>query len=144
MSWWFVTWVSDRSVLGTKTGEVSRSLTVVDLTPIDSTIPCKPLPSLILSPGWNLFSLIIKIPAMIFLNISWAPKATATEKSPRPAIIGPISIPHISSIIVIATIQIRKPATLLSQVLMAGVNQELSPITDSSGLVRLEKALKIV
>ena len=53
-------------------------------------------------------------------------------------------MPHISNIIVIATIQIRKPATLPSQVLMAGVSQELSPITDSSGRVKLEKALKIV
>ena len=107
-------------------------------------MPCKPSLILILSPGWNLFSLSIKIPAMIFLNISCAPKATATENRPRPAIIGPISMPHISNIIVIPTIQIKTPDTLLNQVVMAGVNQELSLNKLSKGLVRLAKALKIV
>ena len=80
----------------------------------------------------------------MFLNISCAPKATATEKRPKPAIIGPISIPQISNIMVIATTQIKTPATLLSQVLIAGVSQELSPSIVKRGLVKLEKALKIV
>ena len=76
--------------------------------------------------------------------MSWAPSATATEKSPRPAIMGPISIPHISSIIVMATIHIRTPATLLSHVVMAAVSHELSLSKLSKGLVRLANALKIV
>ena len=33
---------------------------------------------------------------------SWAPKATATENNPKPAIMGPIWIPNISKIIAIA------------------------------------------
>ena len=81
---------------------------------------------------------------MIFLNISCAPRATATEKSPSPAIIGPISIPHISSIIVMPTIQTSTLATRLSQVVIAGVNQELSLSRFNKGLVRFASALKIV
>ena len=64
-----------------------------------STIPCNLPSTSILSPGWNLFSAIIRIPDIRFLNKSWAPNATATENSPNPAIIGPISTPKISKII---------------------------------------------
>ena len=36
------------------------------------------------------------MPDIKFLNKSWAPKATATPKRPKPAITGPIFIPHTS------------------------------------------------
>ena len=37
------------------------------------------------------------MPEIRFLKRSWAPNATATPKSPKPAIIGPTLIPHNSS-----------------------------------------------
>ena len=49
------------------------------------------------SPILNLFSTNTKIPEIKFLNKSCAPSATATPNKPRPAIIGPILIPHNSS-----------------------------------------------
>ena len=56
---------------------------------------------------------MINIPEIRFLNKSCAPKATATENKPRPAIIGPIWTPNISKIIAIAgglgTFTPRKP-----------------------------------
>ena len=36
------------------------------------------------------------MPDIKFLNKSWAPRATATPKRPKPAITGPIFIPHTS------------------------------------------------
>ena len=46
------------------------------------------------SPILNRFSTNTKIPEIKFLNKSCAPKATATPNKPKPAIIGPIFIPH--------------------------------------------------
>ena len=58
--------------------------------------------------------------------------------------IGPISIPQISNIMVIPTNQINTPATLLSHVVIAGVNQEVSESRFNKGLVKLANALNIV
>ena len=58
--------------------------------------------------------------------------------------IGPISIPQTSSIIVMPTIQIITPETLLSHKLIAGVIQVLSPNKENRGFVILARALKIV
>ena len=81
---------------GTITGEESNLLTNVDRKPIFSTTPSTMFSTLIQSPFWNRFSNKIKIPDIRFLNKSWAPKATATLRSPSPAKIGPTFIPHIS------------------------------------------------
>ena len=58
--------------------------------------------------------------------------------------IGPISIPQTSSIIVIPMTQTKTPTTRLNQVVIAGVIQELSLRTLSKGLVRFARALKMV
>ena len=49
------------------------------------------------SPTLNLFSTRTNMPEIKFLNKSCAPRATATPNSPKPAIIGPILIPHSSN-----------------------------------------------
>ena len=73
---------------------MSNFLIVVDLNPIFSTIPSIIPSTKIQSPILNLFSTSTKIPEIKFLNKSCAPKATATPNNPKPAIIGPIFIPH--------------------------------------------------
>ena len=66
----------------------------MDLKPIFSTIPSITPSTRIQSPILNLFSTKTKIPEIKFLNKSCAPSATATPNNPKPAIIGPIFIPH--------------------------------------------------
>ena len=76
---------------------MSNFLIVVDRKPIFSTIPSIIPSTKIQSPILNLFSTNTKIPEIKFLNKSWAPSATATPNKPKPAIIGPIFIPHNSN-----------------------------------------------
>ena len=134
----------DKSLLGIIIGEVSNKRTVVDLNPILSTIPWNWPGTSILCPGWNLFSPIINIPDIRFLNKSCAPKAIATEKSPSPAIRGPISIPKMSRIIAKPITQTNTLVDLSNHTDMAWVNQVLLDKTENKGRTKLERALKIV
>ena len=86
---------------------MSNFLITVDLNPIFSTTPSIIPSTLIQSPILNLFSTRTKIPEIKFLNKSCAPNATATPNKPKPAIIGPILIPHNSRTAAAPKIKIR-------------------------------------
>ena len=66
----------------------------MDLKSIFSTEPSATPSTLIQSPCLNLFSPIINSPPIKFLKKFCAPKASATENNPRPAMIDAASIPH--------------------------------------------------
>ena len=95
---WLITAFSANWKFGIVANDLSNFLTTVERKPISSTIPSITPSTKIQSPTLNLFSTRTKIPEIRFLNKSWAPRATATPKSPKPAIIGPILIPQISSV----------------------------------------------
>ena len=78
-------------------GALSNLLIRVVLKSILSTEPSATPSTFIQSPCLNRFSPIIRSPPIRFLKKFCAPSASATEKSPKPAIIEAASIPQSSS-----------------------------------------------
>ena len=117
---------------------------IVERKPIVSTTPWSWPGTSILSPGWNLFSPIIKIPEIRFLKKSWAPRATATENKPNPATSGPIWIPKSSRIIAIPIIQTITLEDLSSHICIDSVSQEVDDIAVKIGCIEFANAEKIV
>ena len=141
---WLITFTSERSLFGITIGAVLNNLTVVDLKPICSTMPCICPTTSILSPGWKRFSPIISIPAIRFLKRSCAPRATATENKPKPATSGPISIPKMSNMMARHIIPNMMRTALSSHIVIEGVNQVLFERIPNNGETMFIKALKIV
>ena len=108
---------------------MSNFLIVVDLNPIFSTTPSIIPSTAIQSPILNLFSTKTKIPDIKFLNKSCAPNATATPNSPRPAIIGPILIPHNSKTAAKPKIKIKIFNDLIIQPISSLVNNLSKPLS---------------
>ena len=100
----------------------------MDLKPIFSTVPSIIPSTAIQSPILNLFSTNTKIPEIKFLNKSCAPSATATPNKPRPAIIGPILIPHNSSTAANPKINIKILSDLIIQPISSLVKSLSSPL----------------
>ena len=84
------------------------------------------------------------MPAIKFLKKSWAPRATATENSPKPATKGPICIPKISNIIARPITHTKNLEALSSHICIDGVNHELVDKASKIGLTALARALNIV
>ena len=84
------------------------------------------------------------ISAIKFLKRSWAPNAIATEKSPNPAIKGPICIPNISKITAKPIIQMSIFKDFSNQEDIAEVSQELPARNLNNGSTAFANTLKIV
>ena len=93
---------SASTAFGTYVGALSKRRTRVERRPMCSTVPSTKPSIRIQSPGLNHFSAMTIMPEIRFLNRSLAPNATATLKSPNPAMMVPTLIPQISRIVVTA------------------------------------------